>query len=877
VGDKFSITVSPGDLSSAETLLGDLARNVEEEGTKLADLPGKAASWTGRTATTLKAEMTRIAGQMKSSPEHFTTAKTAVGTFRGAIEDAQTKTLPDLNRRWNESISTYDSAVSAAGREYSSTVGPYRRMPDEDSADLRQGAQDKRNRAVDAAAGVRDAEQRKLQGEYDALVRELETAATTCGSALAAAVLVAVPAEVVSRYLAGGGMGPGALDADFDKLTRDARQKLTGDESLAGRADDLKAGEELARTVGDKVRNGQPLTAEEIAYLRANARNQAFVQGFMQTMGPEALAALSYTTLIDVEQGQGDEKKNADDLKGALTDLFTTGSHIQVDDGKGGQRYLMDDGWLNNFSPAKGLPDIPGYSGVQDHGYEPGVLLPFLTQPVSENFSKVVGDRWLRDYETAKKNGMLDNFYQMYRTPIGDHDVNNIVFDRIGDHPNVSNDLMTSHTQTFMELFAGQDPFLIGGVNDEPDIRKQLDTILRRGVLEVTDPQHLSNADYIVASMGKYLAVNGDQKFIKEVLPALGDILVDDRYLTGQIVSVSTPYAPDFDPKAGFPAYNRDPNFGLLMDRDLWAQLQQDALRSPENVDKIVGATHDWLVAAKDGTFPIAFSYPPERIGPDGKPRLGPDGEPISAEGNYAVISLDLYQQAAVSSFLGTNLIAVGDDLTKEMEARIGDVENRAEFAKAAFGKIVEYAGNPAQIATDAKALTIDTAVNFATDTYKDWAIEDIKREYTGQIDGVTKAAEQFMNPDFLSNSNDTLRTIATSYQPGENPPSVYTRDTVGGPLDKYEGDPLTYVGHDSQYVNGTVMTDDFLVYKKNPDGTVATADGRPVVTGILDPSQMNSLQRQAYDNWIHDPAVQQKLHSTDRALQEAAARAKTN
>ena len=341
-------------------------------------------------------------------------------------------------------------------------------------------------------------------------------------------------------------------------------------------------------------------------------------------------------------------------------------------------------------------------------------------------------------------------------------------------------------------------------------------------------------------------------------------------------MSVSTPFAPEFDPKAGFPAYNRDPNFGLLMARDLWAQLQQEALRSPENVDKSVGATDDWLAAARPARSP-GLQLPAERIGPDGKPLVGPEGKPISAEGDFEVVALDLYQQEAVSSFLGTNLIAVGDDLTKEMEARIGDVENRAEFAKAAFGKIVEYAGNPAQIATDAKALTIDTAVSFATDTYKDWAIEDIKREYTGQIDGVTKAAEQFVNPDFLSNSNDTLRTIATSYREGENPPYVYTRDTVGGPLDKYEGDPLTYVGHDTQYVNGTVMTDDFLVYKKDESGNVEMVDGRPVVTGILDPSQMNSLQRQAYDNWIHDPAVQQKLHSTDRALQEAAARAKTN
>jgi hypothetical protein len=47
MGDKFTIRVSTGDLSAAETLLGDLTRNIEEEGTKLANLPGKAADSAG--------------------------------------------------------------------------------------------------------------------------------------------------------------------------------------------------------------------------------------------------------------------------------------------------------------------------------------------------------------------------------------------------------------------------------------------------------------------------------------------------------------------------------------------------------------------------------------------------------------------------------------------------------------------------------------------------------------------------------------------------------------------------------------------------------------------------------------------------------------
>ena len=66
---------------------------------------------------------------------------------------------------------------------------------------------------------------------------------------------------------------------------------------------------------------------------------------------------------------------------------------------------------------------------------------------MSENFSKVVGDRWLRDYEKAKESGKLQSVHAMYRTPIGDHDVTSIVLDRIADYPSVSNELMTAHTR----------------------------------------------------------------------------------------------------------------------------------------------------------------------------------------------------------------------------------------------------------------------------------------------------------------------------------------------------------------------------------------------------------------------------------------------
>ena len=115
--------------------------------------------------------------------EHFTTAKTAVATFRGKRRGRADGRCPT-----STAAGTTRTAVRQRGGPRQQRVPrdtrPYRNMPAEDIGDRRQSSSDKRDRAVGDAAGVRDAAQRKLQGEYDAAARGLRTAASTCGSAL---------------------------------------------------------------------------------------------------------------------------------------------------------------------------------------------------------------------------------------------------------------------------------------------------------------------------------------------------------------------------------------------------------------------------------------------------------------------------------------------------------------------------------------------------------------------------------------------------------------------------------------------------------------------------------------------------------------------
>ena len=492
-----------------------------------------------------------------------------------------------------------------------------------------------------------------------------------------------------------------------------------------------------------------------------------------------------------------------------------------VDDGKGGQRHLMDDGWLDNFNPKKAWPeDMPG--GQRD-GYRPDILIPFLTKPLSQNFSKVVGDRWLRDYATAKKNGQTTTFHQHYVELTTGKNIENIVFDRMGDHADVANDLMTRHLDTFNYLMTGKDPVLTGHVNDA-DITRQLNTILRNAVLGIDpdDTQRRSNADYIVAGMGKYLAdpANKNPKLIADVLPALGEILVSDHYLPGQIMSVATPFAPDFDAKAGFPAYDRDPKLGLLMDPALWQQLQQEALRRPENAASLVQATTEWLEAARLNSEGTAYSLDPDHVGPDGKPLTGPSGKPYSAEFNGAVIGLDLYQQEAVRSFLGGNLVAVKDDLTAEMEKRMTDAGKPAEFGSAAVGKIFEWATDPRAAGKDIAGITIGAAVDFAGKEYTEGEQKDIKADYQKRLDALNKSIDPaFTDPGFWDDANGAANRLMQNYDPRRTPPSVFTQadQEKGGPVEEFVGDPEKYIGNTTEYVGGSqpVITADFRRYEK--------------------------------------------------------------
>jgi hypothetical protein len=300
------------------------------------------------------------------------------------------------------------------------------------------------------------------------------------------------------------------------------------------------------------------------------------------------------------------------------------------------------------------------------------------------------------------------------------------------------------------------------------------------------------------------------------------------------------------------------------MDPALWEQLQQEALRRPENVTSMLGATRDWVDAARRNSDGRAYTFDPDHLGPDGQPI-----PPYSSDGNYSVVALDLYQQEAVRSFLGKNLLAVRGDLEAEMEKRMADAGKPAEYGKAALGKIMEWAADPAGAPKDIATAGVGLAIDAAFGAYTKDQQDQIKADYNKQIGALDKSIDPaFTDPKFWDDADTTTDNLAANFDPRRTPPSVWAEggQAKGGPVIEYTGDPKQYVGHKSEYVGGggnPVITDDFLEYGENGE-----------VTGVKDPKDMNHLQREAYLNWLHDPAVQSHLDASVDATGAARERA---
>ncbi|MEJ5888673.1 hypothetical protein WDZ16_09365, partial [Pseudokineococcus marinus] len=222
-------------------------------------------SWTGAAATAVTSEIEALAGHVGAASPCFAAAGDAVRGFGEALAQAQDVGLPALRRRWEEADADHAAAVAAAlGRRDEAVAATPPASTPEDARLRRDEADRARAAAVGAADSALGAERAAVRREVDLLREGLRAHASRTGSALQAAVLVAVPdALVESAGLAGRAAGPWSSLADVlagAVMRAAAEGALQGGaltdlrEALAsppvGRTDELAALLDRARALG---------------------------------------------------------------------------------------------------------------------------------------------------------------------------------------------------------------------------------------------------------------------------------------------------------------------------------------------------------------------------------------------------------------------------------------------------------------------------------------------------------------------------------------------------------------------------------------------------------------------------------------------------
>jgi len=870
----YTLTVNPTELAAASRAIGRLETGlgVGDEGGDLRRLSGNRGSWSGRAATACFGEMTRLADAMILVSDKAGAARAAIDAFKRAADTAVQTTLPDLNRRWEAADAAYASAASRARLGYTNSLDEIGQLPVDERAAARTQAQRTRDRAVSSAADAQFRIHERLDSEFQVVVGDLQRAATALAAGLRAAMPIAFSDAEWSAVR--GGVIPAGMRSAL------ATEAL-GAHSFAQRAAARDYGAQVAADLAaDAARDDlpAPVSAEVLAALQGMGDDPDFVESLMTALGPGGAALLNWRVrgMFENSYEPGDQARGKA-LFAALTTVYGTASKVVVDTPGGGSGPLLDEEWLKHFNPneAAGLGERWRYAlgmGVEKEfstGYRPDLLLPFLQKAgaLSPEFSRLIADQAMKDYEAFSHDSDTNRRWYLYRgndtaDPVllrpymaGDTsnpfrmDLLHVALDRAGDYASSSNAVFLAHKSSLLGLMSGSDDmFNTEGVHDW--LGGSLGTLLTQATIGfqqaspgLADAALFAVADYLVMHQGGHL--------LAPVQIALGTVITDPRMMNGALMSVTSPFGDSQSHMPGVYTNAGDPSAGPFMGTALWAALHQEAMLQPKTAAAVIAAFGEYINNASDEAQHMGYLYNPET-----KKFDIPYPE---------VSAVQLFQTEAARHFLATNLQADLDGLQKALEAELAKLGEDKARAKQILGQFVDWARDPSAIAKDVAGKLAD----FTVDKVIDWlspTTGDIQAKYDAQLSALKASLNSsIVDPSVWTTMNGTADQLVRDIESGRGPSPVTTpsgSDSQPTPS-TFTGDPEGYVGKVNIFQTSDPLnpiTDDFLT---------RDSSGKP--TGVKDLADMNSYQRQAYLNWLHDPAIQNYFDTHLDAVEKAA------
>jgi hypothetical protein len=594
--------------------------------------------------------------------------------------------------------------------------------------------------------------------------------------------------------------------------------------------------EEEGRRLGQKIKDDLAKTGRasqaEIDQLSANANNPDFVKGAYGALGPSGVAALSLQAKHDLQSPYDKDHPGGQKLFDALHTSF----------GVAAKQGLITDDWLNHFDPNPALP-----KELQRHdtnGFRADLLIPLAAgQKLPTNLMQSIGDKAFGDLKNGMEGG-APQVLDKWGAYVGDDSKKdayskNLMREFLGD---LSNDPEASNG-TLMKNFDTLQKIGRGGLPDEVNkqIGGNLDKTVDAGVLGIGDLDHDGHRDTGPGSKGFLgdalmsrlvldTADHKDAHYADFYRHELGSLVTNQRYFDDAMYSV-TAIPPGGMPSTGADWINADSRpyrDGIELDSSAWAAMHQEVMADPGTASKLIDETR---TAMANATAHGESLVPPGGHGAD--PTLG-----------YT----DSIARNQMHQFLIGNLDGAHDRLQSELNQITG---NEAT-AKGAVTKIIGWASDPNSIVKDLKGASIDKG----TDWLVHQAYAPAEQDVSKAMAGLDHTREQ-LQADKLNSSPNVYFDSANGLT---QRPDQIEHVQVTQP----DGHVVTYTGDPHQYIDKYSSTEYGEYGPVKHDGNFLGSDGRPLP---VDQIEADPDKLRAYEEWLHDPAVQ---HQAQKAASQS-------
>jgi hypothetical protein len=588
-------------------------------------------------------------------------------------------------------------------------------------------------------------------------------------------------------------------------------------------------GRRLGQRIRDDLKDHGLASQADVDALAANADDPDYVKGLYGALGPAGVAALSW----QAKRALGSPYEEERPAGRKLFDALSTSFDVAADQG------LITDDWLDHFDPKDAVP-----STYRDdvNGFRADLLIPLTAgKTLPTDVMQRIGNRAFADLKSGMDSGGPQTF-DKWGAYVGDGGSDpyqqNLLNGFLGDlakSPEAANAVLMRNFDTLQRIGRGD---LVDDISDK--ISANLNKTVEAGVLGVADLDHDGHRDTGPDAKG----FMGDALMSRLVLDTadhpkdhyadfyrkeLGSLVTNDRYFENAMYSVTT------IPQGGMPSTsadwidgdNRRWHDGIELDQSAWAAMHQEVMADPGTAAKLIKMTHDSMAAA---SAQLSSMVPP-----------GGHGADPSLQYSAAIARNQMHH------FLIGNLDGAQDRLQDELRS----ITDNEAAAKGAATKLISWATDPSKIVSDLRATTIDRATGWLVHQ----AYSDQEQNVQGALDGLRQQRDTLQA--------DRLNSSPQIYQDSANGLTVRPDQIAPVQVVQSPGHVVTYTGNPHDYIDRYSGTEYGQYGPIHHDANFLGSDGRPLP---LDQIEADPDKLRAYDEWLHDPAVQRQTRQAVEA-----------